>query len=276
MSFNPYFTNKKQLSLIEQNEFLRKLFFKRPKKLNEKYGIFIDENDNLENRKDEEIIKENKKLIKVGMGMGDEDLRKFIFDNTYLFNNKGSAYYDIKQDIYSLLETGYNKKEESSESDTERKKPFIKKKKKKKKPPKQYVFEKSGLKLVLNFDLNKLYDEESDEEDENIKRKKRIEEEEERKKEMTYEERLKRFFDKIQQLKNDEGYANFEKELDELIKEQIEESDMGKNKKREVNLRTFTDNLEVLQKERYNKRMLRGNLIYRSPCEFETLKNKMN
>ena len=210
------------------------------------------------------------------MGMGDEDLRKFIFDNTYLFNNKGSAYYDIKQDIYSLLETGYNKKEESSESDTERKKPFIKKKKKKKKQPKQYVFEKSGLKLVLNFDLNKLYDEESDEEDENIKRKKRIEEEEERKKEMTYEERLKRFFDKIQQLKNDEGYANFEKELDELIKEQIEESDMGKNKKREVNLRTFTDNLEVLQKERYNKRMLRGNLIYRSPCEFETLKNKLN
>ena len=93
---------------------------------------------------------------------------------------------------------------------------------------------------------------------------------------MTYEERLKRFFDKIQQLKNDEGYANFEKELDELIKEQIEESDMGKNKKREVNLRTFTDNLEVLQKERYNKRMLRGNLIYRSPCEFETLKNKLN
>ena len=205
--------------------------------------------------------------------MGDEDLRKFIFDNTYLFNNKGSAYYDIKQDIYSLLEIGYNKKEESSESDTERKKPFIKKKKKKKKPPKQYVFEKSGLKLVLNFDLNKLYDNEnSDEEEDIIKRKKRLEEEEEKKKEMSYEERLKRFFEKIQQLKNDEDYANFEKELDELIKEQIEESDMGKNKKREVDLRNFNERLEYIQKERYNKRMLRGNLIYRSPCVFETLK----
>ena len=274
-SFNPYLSDKKQLTSREQNEFLRKLFFKKSKKLNEKYGIFIDENDNLENRKEEDIIKENKRLIKIGMGMGDEDLRKFIFDNTYLFNNKGSAYYDIKQDIYSLLETGYDKKEESSESETEIKKPFFKKKKKKKKIPKQYVFEKSGLKLVLNFDLNKLYDEKSDEEDDMIKRKKRIEEEEEeRKKEMTYEERLKRFFEKIQRLKNDEGYANFEKELDELIKEQIEESDMGKNKKREANLRNFSENLELLQKERSNNRLIKGNLIYRSPCEFETLKKK--
>ena len=89
---------------------------------------------------------------------------------------------------------------------------------------------------------------------------------------MSYEERLKRFFEKIQQLKNDEGYANFEKELDELIKEQIEESDMGKNKKREADLRNFNERLEYIQKERYNKRMLRGNLIYRSPCVFETLK----
>ena len=274
-SFNLYLSNQKQLTSREQNEFLRKLFFKKSKKLNEKYGIFIDENDNLENRKEEDIIKENKRLIKIGMGMGDEELRKFIFDNTYLFNNKGSAYYDIKQDIYSLLETGYDKKEESSESETEIKKPFFKKKKKKKKIPKQYVFEKSGLKLVLNFDLNKLYDEKSDEEDDMIKRKKRIEEEEEeRKKEMTYEERLKRFFEKIQQLKNDEGYANFEKELDELIKEQIEESDMGKNKKREANLRNFSENLELLQKERSSNRLIKGNLIYRSPCEFETLKKK--
>ena len=63
----------------------------------------------------------------------------------------------------------------------------------------QYVFEKSGLKLVLNFDLNKLYDiENSDEEEDIIKRKKRLEEEEEKKKEMSYEDRLKRFFEKIQ------------------------------------------------------------------------------
>ena len=271
-SFNPYLQNKKKLTSQEQNKFLRNLFFKKPKKLNEKYGVFIDENDNIENRKEEEIIKENKKLIKIGMGMGDEELRNFIFDNTYLFNNKGSTYYDIKEDIYNLLETGYNKKQESSESEKEERKIYFKKKKKKKKP-KQYVFEKSGLKLVLNFDLNKLYDNEnSDEEEDIIKRKKRLEEEEEKKKEMSYEERLKRFFEKIQQLKNDEGYANFEKELDELIKEQIEESDMGKNKKREVDLRNFNERLEYIQKERYNKRMLRGNLIYRSPCVFETLK----
>ena len=31
-----------------------------------------------------------------------------MFDNIYLFNNKGSAYYDIKEDIFSLLETEYN------------------------------------------------------------------------------------------------------------------------------------------------------------------------
>jgi len=36
------------------------------------------------------------------------------------------------------------------------------------------------------------------------------------------------------QLKNDEGYINFEKVLDEFIKEQIKESDIGKIKREKI------------------------------------------
>ena len=84
--------------------------------------------------------------------------------------------------------------------------------------------------------------------------------------------KLKNFFEKIQKLKNEEDYDFFEKELDELIKEQIENSDMGKNKRRELNLKNFNEQLNSNRKEKNVMKNKYGNLLFKNPCEFETKK----
>ena len=199
--------------------------------------------------------------------MGEEEMRKFIYDHSYLFNNKNGTYYDLKDEILNSLSGNYKKENDSDNEDNNIRRKYSKIKKKKKKN-KQYYFEKNGLKLVLNFDLNK-YDENEDEE--NI-RKKKIQDEEERLRELSYEVRLKKFFEKIQKLKDEEGYAIFEKELDELIQEQIENSDMGKNKRRELNLKNFNEQLNSNRKEKNVMKNKYGNLLFKNPCEFETKK----
>ena len=262
-SFNPYISTSKRLNTKEQNEFLRKVFFKKKRK--EKEKIFLIPEEDLSKVKDEIIIQENKKLIRINMG--EEEMRKFIYDHSYLFNNKNGTYYDLKDEILNSLSGNYKKENDSDNEDNNIRRKYSKIKKKKKKN-KQYYFEKNGLKLVLNFDLNK-YDENEDEE--NI-RKKKIQDEEERLRELSYEVRLKKFFEKIQKLKDEEGYAIFEKELDELIQEQIENSDMGKNKRRELNLQNFNDDLNSIRKEKIFMKSKYGNLLFKNPCEFETKK----
>ena len=257
-SFNPYIITTKRLNTREQNEFLRKIFFKKK----EKEKIHLIPEEQLSKVKEEDLIEENKKLIRIKMG--DEEMKKFIYDHSYLFNNKNEVYYDLRDEVLNTL-AEKNKKENESEREyySDYRVKYTKNKRKKKKN--NYYFEHNGLKLILNFDLNKFNIEDDDD-------KKKSEDEEERLRELSYEVRLKNFFEKIQKLKNEEDYDFFEKELDELIKEQIENSDMGKNKRRELNLKNFNEQLNSNRKEKNVMKNKYGNLLFKNPCEFETKK----
>ena len=257
-SFNPYIITTKRLNTREQNEFLRKIFFKKK----EKEKIHLIPEEQLSKVKEEDLIEENKKLIRIKMG--DEEMKKFIYEHSYLFNNKNEVYYDLREEVLNTLAEKNKKENESGrEYYSDYRVKYTKNKRKKKK--KNYYFEENGLKLILNFDLNKFNIEDDDD-------KKKNEDEEERLRELSYEVRLKNFFEKIQKLKNEEDYDFFEKELDELIKEQIENSDMGKNKRRELNLKNFNEELNSNRKEKSIMKNKYGNLLFKNPCEFETKK----
>ena len=257
-SFNPYIITTKRLNTREQNEFLRKIFFKKK----EKEKIHLIPEEQLSKVKEEDLIEENKKLIRIKMG--DEEMKKFIYDHSYLFNNKNEVYYDLRDEVLNTLAEKNKKENESGrEYYSDYRVKYTKNKRKKKKN--NYYFEHNGLKLILNFDLNKFNIEDDDD-------KKKSEDEEERLRELSYEVRLKNFFEKIQKLKNEEDYDFFEKELDELIKEQIENSDMGKNKRRELNLKNFNEELNSNRKEKSIMKNKYGNLLFKNPCEFETKK----
>ena len=257
-SFNPYIITTKRLNTREQNEFLRKIFFKKK----EKEKIHLIPEEQLSKVKEEDLIEENKKLIRIKMG--DEEMKKFIYEHSYLFNNKNEVYYDLRDEVLNTLAEKNKKENESGrEYYSDYRVKYTKNKRKKKKN--NYYFEHNGLKLILNFDLNKFNIEDDDD-------KKKSEDEEERLRELSYEVRLKNFFEKIQKLKNEEDYDFFEKELDELIKEQIENSDMGKNKRRELNLKNFNEQLNSNRKEKNVMKNKYGNLLFKNPCEFETKK----
>ena len=257
-SFNPYIITTKRLNTREQNEFLRKIFFKKK----EKEKIHLIPEEQLSKVKEEDLIEENKKLIRIKMG--DEEMKKFIYEHSYLFNNKNEVYYDLREEVLNTLaEKNKTENESGREYYSDYRVKYTKNKRKKKKS--NYYFEHNGLKLILNFDLNKFNIEDDDD-------KKKNEDEEERLRELSYEVRLKNFFEKIQKLKNEEDYDFFEKELDELIKEQIENSDMGKNKRRELNLKNFNEELNSNRKEKSIMKNKYGNLLFKNPCEFETKK----
>ena len=71
--------------------------------------------------------------------MGEEEMRKFIYDNSYLFNNKNGTYYDLKDEILNSLSGNYKKENDNEDNNLRRK---YSKNKKKKKKNKHYYFEK--------------------------------------------------------------------------------------------------------------------------------------
>ena len=45
--------------------------------------------------------------------MGDEEMKKFIYEHSYLFNNKNEVYYDLRDEVLNTL-AEKNKKENES------------------------------------------------------------------------------------------------------------------------------------------------------------------
>ena len=127
---------------------------------------------------------------------------------------------------------------------------------------------KKLLNKLKAFQFN-LTDEISDETRKKLEIKKR-EEEEEKLRQINFEEKLKRFFRKIQQLKH-ETSEKFGEEVDKLFDEQINGSEFGINRKIENRINHFKGKLNnyVLQKDNLRK-MKHSTLIFKSPCEFET------
>ena len=141
-------------------------------------------------------------------------------------------------------------------------------KKKKKNVNKEYVFEKSGLKMTLNYDFNKYY---NDDEEEKMKKNLEEKREEELHKNIgiPYEVRLKQFFEKIKALKEGNN-DKFDEEIDNLIEEQIEDNEVARNRRREVNLKNFNLTLNVFRSENKKLRNMKTEkLHFRNPCEFD-------
>ena len=127
--------------------------------------------------------------------------------------------------------------------------------------------------MVLNYDLNQSLNEEETMK-KNLEQKKL--EEENHYDGINHEIRLKQFFEKIKKLKEDDfGYYN--NELDLFIEDQINSSEMGKVRLKENRLKEFSLTLNDFRLENSKNRQLKlNNLIFKSPCEFETLKKKKN
>ena len=190
-------------------------------------------------------------------------MRKLIYDNSYLFKNKNELYdNEIRNNIDDIINGNYEIKEIKKEEKVI--KNVVHSPIKKKKLPKQYIFQKDGLKIYLNYDLNK--------EDENDIMKKNLEqkklEEENTNNKIPHEIRLKNFFDKIKKLK-ESNFDKFDEEIDELLQQQINDSEFGKNKKREINLKKFSLTLNDFRLSNENMRKIKiDNLRFRSPCIF--------
>ena len=261
---NPYkiYLNNIKKNTLEQNQFLRKIYFKNITFLKEKSKkITIYEEEKIKNLPVEEIKKENEKIIKIAIG--NENMRKLIYDNSYLFKNKNELYdNEIRNNIDDIINGNYEIKEIKKEEKVI--KNVVHSPIKKKKLPKQYIFQKDGLKIYLNYDLNK--------EDENDIMKKNLEqkklEEENTNNKIPHEIRLKNFFDKIKKLK-ESNFDKFDEEIDELLQQQINDSEFGKNKKREINLKKFSLTLNDFRLSNENMRKIKiDNLRFRSPCIF--------
>ena len=267
---NPYtnYSNNMKKNTLEQNQFLRKIYFKNMNFLKEKSKkITIYEEEKIKNLPVEEIKKENEKIIKVAIE--NENMRKLIYDNSYLFKNKNDLYdNEIRNNINDIINGNYEIKEIKKEEKVI--KNVVHSPIKKKKLPKQYIFQKDGLKIYLNYDLNK--------EDENDIMKKNLEqkkiEEEKSKNTIPHEIRLKNFFDKIKKLK-ESNFDKFDEEIDELLQQQINDSEFGKNKKRELNLKKFSLTLNDFRTSNENIRKIKiDNLRFISPCIFSMEKKK--
>ena len=273
----------------EQNEFLRQLLLRsnpnffnqekfyeneenKNKNINKQYYNFSNEKEKNENNEENEI-KNNKKIL---MGRGSEDNIKLIYDNSYLFKkkeNEENNNFQLRKEVQDILEGKYKKKiiEEEPKIKTEYK--FVRKKKFIKESPKKIKPKKKLQNKIKTFQI------EDESEDEELKKKleeKRKEEEEEKKRQINYDERLKNFFKKIQALK-EQSNDKLGEELDKLIDDQIYNSDYGINRRIESRMNYFLGRLNyyVLQKENYRK-LKQSNLRFKSPCEFETSKKRIN
>ena len=264
-SYSKYSKNTK-INTLEQNKFLRTIYLKNilNNSNNKEKNFLILEEEKLNYLPEEEILKENERILKIAMG--NENMRKLIYDNSYLFKNKDEKInLELKERVREIIEGNY----EIKEKEVEKKKTYSPKKKKK--LPKKYIFEKNGLKMVLNYDLNQSLNEEETMK-KNLEQKKL--EEENHYDGINHEIRLKQFFEKIKKLKEDDfGYYN--NELDLFIEDQINSSEMGKVRLKENRLKEFSLTLNDFRLENSKNRQLKlNNLIFKSPCEFETLKKK--
>ncbi len=276
----------------QQNDFLRQLllrnnpnFFNQEKfdedidnnniKKNNNKQYYTFSNENLKNEENEDNNNKNNKRIL--MGRGSEDEIKLIYDNSYLFkkNENKENKFQLRKEVQDILEGKYQKKtivEEEPKIKTEFK--FVRKKNIIKQSPKKIKPKKKLQNKIKNFQIDN-----NESEDEELKKKleeKKKEEEEERKRQINYEERLNNFFKKIQTLKN-QSNDKLGEELDKLIDDQIYNSDYGINRRIESRMNTFLGRLNyyVLQKENYRK-LKQSNLRFKSPCEFETTKKRIN
>ena len=260
---NPNFFNQEKFD----NEIIEAI-----KRKNELENLDEDENENVENNNEDNKNKTNNKYKRrIKLGNNNEKEEKLIYDNSYLLKKKNSNdKFELRKEVLDILSGNYKKNEnlEEPKKQTEYKK-FIKKRK----PLPQILIKgmKNKKKLmnklkVFNFNLS---DEISDETRKKLEMKKR-EEEEEKLRQINFEEKLKRFFAKIQQLKN-ETSEKFGEEVDKLFDEQINGSEFGINRKLENRINHFKGSINtyVLQKNNYRK-LKQNNLIFKSPCEFET------
>ncbi len=266
---NPYLSyqkNKRAIS-IDQIRFLRKIFFQSKSKNNftqRRSSIF--QGLDFENMTEEDLINESERLLKIALE--DENIRKLIYDNSYLFKNRNEHFSPIIRDEVMEILNGNYRIEKKIIVENKKKKTYSPKKKKKN-VNKEYVFEKSGLKMTLNYDFNKYYND--DEEEEKMKKNLEEKREEELHKNIgiPYEVRLKQFFEKIKALKEGNN-DKFDEEIDNLIEEQIEDNEVARNRRREVNLKNFNLTLNVFRSENKKLRNMKTEkLHFRNPCEFD-------
>ena len=265
---NPYLSyqkNKRAIS-IDQIRFLRKIFFQSKSKNNftqRRSSIF--QGLDFENMSEEDLINESERLLKIALE--DENIRKLIYDNSYLFKNRNEHFSPIIRDEVMEILNGNYRIEKKLIVENKKKKTYSPKKKKKN-VNKEYVFEKSGLKMTLNYDFNKYY---NDDEEEKMKKnlEEKREEELHKNKGIPYEVKLKQFFEKIKALKEGNN-DKFDEEIDNLIEEQIEDNEVARNRRREVNLKNFNLTLNVFRSENKKLRNMKTEkLHFRNPCEFD-------
>ena len=265
---NPYLSyqkNKRAIS-IDQIRFLRKIFFQSKSKNNftqRRSSIF--QGLDFENMSEEDLINESEILLKIALE--DENISKLIYDNSYFFKNRNEHFSPIIRDEVMEILNGNYRIEKKLIVENKKKKTYSPKKKKKN-VNKEYVFEKSGLKMTLNYDFNKYY---NDDEEEKMKKnlEEKREEELHKNKGIPYEVKLKQFFEKIKALKEGNN-DKFDEEIDNLIEEQIEDNEVARNRRREVNLKNFNLTLNVFRSENKKLRNMKTEkLHFRNPCEFD-------
>ena len=236
-----------------------------------------EQNENEEKKNNNQNIENNKykRKIKLENNNNEKDV-KLIYDNSYLLKKKNSnGKFEIRKEVQDILSGNYKKKEIKEEPKKQNEYKYVKKKK----PLPQLFIKGMKNKMKLSNKLKafkfNLSDEISEETRKRLEMKKR-EEEEEKLRQIEFEAKLKRFFQKIQQLKNDTS-EKFGIEVDKLFDEQINDSEFGINRNIENRINYFKGNLNyyVLQKKNYRK-IKEDTLIFKSPCEFETTNKSLD
>ena len=182
---------------------------------------------------------------------------KLIYDNSYLYNDgkNDNKKINIKKEVYDILNQPNEEIKDEEEENKETEVNVLPRKRGKFSVRKRRFLKKSTIKYALK----KIEDEKIEivKEDENSEDKK-------------LDKRIKKFYEKIQRLKAGEvDSSDYEDELNELMKEQIDKNIYEEDRVKELRIFNFFKNFQTCRKnEMFGKNYLRKKLVYNSPVYF--------
>ena len=263
---------KKKLDKLVRIKSYRIYSDKYLKKLEINYIIpFIEQEE--KRKKDEEERKAKLARRKLALEeferykrMAEEKKKKeLIYDNSYLFKKEKKKQFQLRKEVEEILNTDYGKYYNYKKQNIlpeEKTKKFIKKKKAKKQIKKNSIFTREEM-----------TQEDKEEEEQQLRLFKEMEERE--RKEEIMDKKLREFFERIQKLKNGD-FKDFDKELNFLIEEQIDQSKMIQEDKQN-RMNSFVKELNFNRvKAKFNIDFKNKQICFISPIIFSYDNKKTN
>ncbi len=263
---------KKKLDKLVRIKSYRIYSDKYLKKLEINYIIpFIEQEE--KRKKDEEERKAKLARRKLALEeferykrMAEEKKKKeLIYDNSYLFKKEKKKQFQLRKEVEEILNTDYGKYYNYKKQNLlpeEKAKKFIKKKKAKKQIKKNSIFTREEM-----------TQEDKEEEEQQLRLFKEMEERE--RKEEIMDKKLREFFERIQKLKNGD-FKDFDKELNFLIEEQIDQSKMIQEDKQN-RMNSFVKELNFNRvKAKFNIDFKNKQICFISPIIFSYDNKKTN